>query len=155
MAEVIATAERTLGIPPDQVYRYIVDYQNHHGAWLPPAYSDYRVTAGGTGEGTRFSYHLNTGRRERDYHMRVTEPAPGRVVTETDSASSLTNTWTIEPSGQGSRVRLETRWQGAGGMGGFFERTFAPRALRTLHTDTLNRLNDYAEARQAGEGPTT
>lgn len=150
MAEVMATVERMLDAPADQVYRSIVDYRNQHGTWLPPAYSNYRVTDGGMGDGTAFSYHLNTGRRERDYHMRVTEPVPGRVVREADTDSSLTNVWTVEPRDSGSHVRLETRWQGAGGVGGCFERTFAPRALRSLHADTLARLDRHLQGHSPG-----
>lgn len=151
MAEILVSAERALDQPANKVYSYIVDYQTHHAAWLPPAYSQYLVTAGGVGTGTEFSYHLNTGRRERDYHMEVTEPIPGRTVQEADTTSSLTNTWTIESRGNGSLVRIETRWQGAGGVGGFFERTFAPRALQALHTDTLARLAEYARDRRGTE----
>jgi hypothetical protein len=151
VAEIVVTAERKLNIPASQAYSYIVDYEKHHGAWLPPAYSEYRVTGGGVGSGTLFSYHLNTGRRERDYHMQVTEPDPGRAVQEADTGSSLTNTWTVEPRGDDSIVRIETRWQGAGGVGGFFERTFAPRAVQALHTDTLARLVAYAESQREAE----
>lgn len=151
MAEIVVIAERMLDVPADQAYGYIVDYQTHHGRWLPPAYSGYRVTAGGVGSGTAFSYHLNTGRRERDYHMQVTEPVPGRTVQEADTASSLTNTWIVEPEDYGSTVRLQTRWQGAGGVGGFFERAFAPRAVHALHTDTLTRLAEYARDRRETE----
>lgn len=151
VAEIVVTAERTLDLPSSETYGYIIDYTTHHGAWLPPAYSEYRVTAGGVGAGTAFSYHLNTGRRERDYHMQVTEPVPGRTIQEADNGSSLTNTWTVEPRGEGSVVRIETRWQGAGGVGGFFERTFAPRAVQALHTDTLARLAAYARDQHGAE----
>lgn len=150
MADVIVTVDRTLKAPADQVYRSIIDYQNQRSRWLPPAYSNYRVTEGGVGNGTAFSYHLSAGRRERDYHMRVTEPVPGSVVREADEGSSLTNIWTVEPRGSGSLVRLETRWQGARGVGGFFERTFAPRAVRALHADTLARLDRYLENSASG-----
>jgi Polyketide cyclase / dehydrase and lipid transport len=53
-------------------------------------------------------------------------------------------TWVVTPEGAGSRVRVETRWQGAGGVGGFFERLFAPRVLRRLYVDELERLDGYA-----------
>src|SRR6266568_3658011 len=76
--------------------------------------------------------------------MRVDEPEPGRVLTESDTGSSLVTTWTVTPEGHGSRVRVETRWQGAGGVGGVFERLFAPRVLRGIYSDELGRLDRYA-----------
>jgi hypothetical protein len=41
-------------------------------------------------------------------------------------------------------VRVETRWQGVGGVGGLFERLFAPRVLRRLYAEELERLDRYA-----------
>jgi len=41
-------------------------------------------------------------------------------------------------------VRIASRWEGAGGIGGFFERLFAPRVLRRLYADELARLDAYA-----------
>ena len=39
---------------------------------------------------------------------------------------------------------VSTAWDGAGGIGGVFERLFAPRVLRVLYTDELQRLDAYA-----------
>jgi hypothetical protein len=41
-------------------------------------------------------------------------------------------------------VRIESRWQGAAGVGSFFERLFAPRVLRRIYADELERLDRYA-----------
>jgi hypothetical protein len=49
----------------------------------------------------------------------------------------------VAPEGAGSRVRIESRWEGAGGLGGFFERLFAPRLLRRTYADELERLDRY------------
>jgi hypothetical protein len=43
-------------------------------------------------------------------------------------------------------VQIRTTWDGAGGIGGFFERMFAPRVMRAIYTDELERLNVYALA---------
>jgi hypothetical protein len=37
-------------------------------------------------------------------------------------------------------VHVQTTWQGAGGVAGFFEGTFAPLGLRRIHTATLDKL---------------
>jgi hypothetical protein len=85
--------------------------------------------------------------------MRIEEPEPGRVMTETDTMSSLRTTWTVTPEGQQSRVRIETRWNGATGVPGFFERLFAPRSVRRLYRDELRRLDRYARQQVSRQVP--
>ena len=137
-------AERRIAAPPDRVYGYIADFREHHHRFLPPAFSDFRVEEGGVGAGTIASFRITAGGRSRSYRTRVAEPEPGRVLTESDLDSSLVTTFTVTPEGDQSRVRIETAWQGAGGIGGFFERLFAPRVLRRLYADELERLDRYA-----------
>jgi uncharacterized protein YndB with AHSA1/START domain len=141
------SAERTVDAPPETVYSYLSDMREHHPRFLPPAFSDFQVEAGGVGAGTIARFKVTAGGRTRDYRMHVAEPEPGRVLTESDSNSSLVTTFTV--TGQDgdagrSHVRISTTWQGAGGIGGFFERMFAPRAMRGLYADELERLNAYA-----------
>jgi hypothetical protein len=76
--------------------------------------------------------------------MKVAEPEPGRVLTESDTGSSLVTTTTVAPQGSGSLVRISTAWDGAGGIGGVFERMFAPRVMRAIYLDELRRLDAYA-----------
>jgi uncharacterized protein YndB with AHSA1/START domain len=147
MAQISVSADRDISAPLATVYDYIIDYREHRPHWLVPTYSNFTVEEGGRGDGTVFSYHLSVGSRERDYRMRVTEPEPGSVVRESDANSSLVTIWTVTPGTRGSWVKIETTWQGAGGVGGFFERTFAPRALRDLYEKLLQRLDHYATAR--------
>jgi hypothetical protein len=91
---------------------------------------------------TRFRF--TAGRRSRDYRMTVAEPEPGRVLTESDANSSLVTTFTVTPQAGGSNVRISSAWEGAGGVGGVFERLFAPRVLRGVYADELARLDNYA-----------
>ena len=84
--------------------------------------------------------------------MRVDEPEPGRVITETDQNSSAVTSFTVTPQGDGCRVRIETQWNGAGGVGGFFERTFAPRVMRKMYADELSRLDAYAQTQMQAAG---
>ena len=63
-------------------------------------------------------------------------------------------TWTVTPEGSACQVRIATTWQGAGGVGGVFERLFAPRVLRRLYDDELSRLDAYARERQRRPGMT-
>ena len=41
-------------------------------------------------------------------------------------------------------MQISTTWDGAHGIGGFFERMFAPRVMRAIYLDELNRLDAYA-----------
>jgi hypothetical protein len=115
--------------------------------FLPPVFSDFQIESGGVGAGTVTRFNLKAGGRTRQYRMLVAEPEPGRVLTESDTDSSLVTTFTVEPDGAGSRVRISTTWEGAGGIGGMFERLFAPRVMRGIYADELERLNSYASER--------
>lgn len=146
MAEVAVDAERLIEAPASTVYTCIADYCEHHPRFLPPAFSDFRVEEGGVGAGTVISYKLTAGGRTRAGRAVVAEPEPGRVLTESDTSTSLVTTFTVTPQGDRALVQFATRWTAARGIGGFFERAFAPRFLRRLYDDELGRLNEYARA---------
>lgn len=148
MATILVSAERTVDAPADAVYGYIADMREHHPQFLPSAFSDFQVESGGVGEGTITRFTVTAGGRTRQYRMKVAEPEPGRVLTESDTGSSLVTTTTVTPQGGRSLVTISTAWQGAGGIGGFFERLFAPRAMRGIYTDELERLDSYARAQR-------
>ena len=130
--------------PADTVYRYVADMREHHPHILPPAFSDFRVESGGFGAGTVTRFKVTAGGRTREYQMKVAEPEPGRVLTESDTGSSLVTTTTVRPRDNGSLVQISTAWDGAGGIGGLFERMFAPRVMRSIYADELRRLDAYA-----------
>ncbi len=137
--------------PADTVYRYIADMHDHHPRFLPPAFSDFTVESGGIGAGTVTRFTMTAGGRTREYRMKVAEPEPGRVLTESDMNSTAVTTFTVSPQGSTSLVQISTAWDGAGGIGGVFERMFAPRVLRGIYADELSRLDAYArEQRSAG-----
>jgi hypothetical protein len=149
MAVVVASAEGTVSAPADQVYGYLADMREHHPRFLPPQYSDFQVESGGVGAGTITRFTVTAGGRSRAYRMTVAEPEPGRVLTESDTGSSLVTRTTVTPQGDASRVEISTSWQGAGGIGGFFERIFAPRAMRSIYEDEIRRLDAYAQQQRA------
>jgi uncharacterized protein YndB with AHSA1/START domain len=148
MAKVEASAERMIDAPAETVYRYLAD-MNRHAHFLPPEFSDFQVVEGGVGEGSVTTFAVTAGGRTRNYRMRVTEPAPGRTLVESDVNSSLVTTFSVEPQGSKALVRIHTSWDGAGGIGGFFEKTFAPKAMKRIYLDELDRLNTYALAQQS------
>ena len=144
MARNVASAEATVDAQADTVYSYLADMRDHHPRFLPPSFSDFQVESGGVGAGTVTRFKLTAGGRTREYRMQVAEPEPGRVLTESDMNSSAVTTFTVSPRGGTSLVRISTAWDGAGGIGGLFERMFAPRVLRAIYADELKRLDAYA-----------
>ena len=144
MARIVVSAEGTVGAPADTVYGYVADMREHHPNFLPPAFSGFRVESGGVGAGTVTRFTVTAGRRTREYQMTVAEPEPGRILTESDSGSSLVTTTTVSPRGGASLVQISTAWDGASGIGGLFERMFAPRVMRAIYADELKRLDAYA-----------
>jgi uncharacterized protein YndB with AHSA1/START domain len=149
MGTIRVAAERTIDAPAATVYHCIADMREHHPHFLPLAFSDFQVESGGVGEGTITRFAVTAGGRTRQYRMRVAEPEPGRVLTESDTTSSMVTTSTVTPQGSKSLVQIATTWDGAGGIGGVFERLFAPRVMRGIYADELERLDAYA--RQHGD----
>lgn len=142
MSHIHVDVERVIDAPPDEVYAFLADYRDKRPIILTPNFLDYTVEQGGRGGGTVIRYRLQAGRRERTYHMRVEAPPGGSALVERDVNSSLVSTWTVIPaaSGRQARVMVTTEWEGSSGVGGFFERTFAPAALRRIYADMLERL---------------
>ena len=138
MSTVTASATKAVDAPPERVLDFLRDYREARPRILPDNYSAYRVESGGQGNGTVIGYHFAAGGRERDYRLAVEEDGAG--LFERDQLSSFVSHWTVAPSGGGAQVTLESPWQGAGGIGGMFERTFAPLGLRRIYGEMLEKL---------------
>ena len=69
----------------------------------------------------------------------------GHTVIEKDANSSMVTNWTVAPAGPGSSVTVKTTWNGAGGVKGFFEKTFAPLGLRRIQDEVLANLKKEVE----------
>lgn len=144
MATISVKAHGGVGAPAARVYQILADYNQHHPHILPPAFTDLKVEEGGVGAGTVFTIRLKVAGRSRAARMYVAEPQPGRVLTESEPETSLLTTFTVVPDGDTSRVQIATTWQSAKGIGGFFERLFAPRLLRRIYVQELENLDRYA-----------
>jgi hypothetical protein len=138
MGTVTASATRAVDAPPERVLEFLRDYRGGRVRILTDNYSAYRVESGGNGQGTVIGYHFAAGGRERDYRLAVEEEVAGLV--ERDQLSSFVNRWKVAPDGAGSSVTVESSWQGAGGIGGIVERTFAPLGLRRIYGEMLEKL---------------
>ena len=142
MSKVHAMSERVVDASPDTVYSVLADYKDKRPQILTENFLDYRVEKGGKGKGTQVSYRLQAAGRERSYRMNVEESVKGQWLMERDSNSSLVTTWLLSPvdDGQRTKVRVETEWEGSQGVGGFFERTFAPLGLHRIYDRMLDLL---------------
>lgn len=141
MSTITVEVGRQISARSDAVYEFLSDYQKRPQI-LTDNFLDYTVEQGGHGAGTVFRYRFHAARREREYRMQVSVPQPGRELREKDTRSSLITTWHISPAAQGreSQVTITTIWEGSSGIGGFFERTFAPRELKRIYNVMLDRL---------------
>ena len=142
MAQVEATTERIVAADADTVFDALADYSGTRAKLLPEQFSEYEVREGGDGEGTLVHWKLQaTSKRVRDCLLEVTEPTDGELV-EKDRNSSMVTTWRVTPAGEGrARVVVTSVWNGAGGIGGFFERAFAPKGLARIYDAVLARLD--------------
>ncbi|MER5939892.1 MULTISPECIES: SRPBCC family protein [unclassified Streptomyces] len=146
MAQVEATTERVVAADAEKVFDALADYTGTRQNLLTEHFSEYEVREGGDGEGTLVHWKLQaTSKRVRDCLLEVSEPTDGELV-EKDRNSSMVTTWRVTPAGEGkSRVVVTTTWQGAGGIGGFFEKTFAPKGLGRIYDAQLARLATEVE----------
>jgi uncharacterized protein YndB with AHSA1/START domain len=141
---VVATAERTIDAPADEVYRYLAD-KHLHARFLPPPFFDVQVEEGGVGAGSVVSFKIKFAGGVRELRMQITEPEPGRTLVQTDTGDSgLIRTFTVTPQGKQAMVNITSEFDGETGVAGFVEGIIAPRRLHRAYNEELARLNAYA-----------
>ncbi|MEU7178078.1 SRPBCC family protein [Streptomyces celluloflavus] len=146
MGQVEATTQREIAADPEDVFDALADYSGTRRQLLPEHFSEYEVREGGDGKGTVVHWKLQaTSKRIRDCLLEVDEPTDGQLV-EKDRNSSMVTTWVVTPAGeQRAQVVVTTTWNGAGGIGGFFEKTFAPKGLGRIYDAILANLAAHME----------
>lgn len=145
MGQVSAVSATLINAEPAAVLAAVADYQTVRPQILSPAYSQYRVLQGGQGSGTVAAWRLQaTKSRVRDVQVEV--DVAGHTVLEKDANSSMVISWTVAPAGTGASVNLKTTWTGAGGIKGFFEKTFAPLGLKRIQAQVLANLKNHLES---------
>ncbi|KQH76786.1 MULTISPECIES: SRPBCC family protein [Mycobacterium] len=145
MGQVKATSTVLIQAEPAKVLDAVADYKTVRPKILSPQYSDYEVLEGGQGKGTVAKWRLQaTKSRVRDVQVNV--DVAGHTVIEKDANSSMVINWTVAPAGPGSSVTVTTTWTGAGGVKGFFEKTFAPLGLKKIQGEVLDNLKKELES---------
>jgi hypothetical protein len=82
--------------------------------------------------------------------MTITEPDPGRVLVEEDTAEGVKTTFTVEPQDGGRRslVTIATVWQPKPGIAGWMQGWITPMVARGLFEKELEQLAAYAQSKQ-------
>ena len=148
MARVTATNTIVIEAPVDAVTTAIADYARVRPRIQPEQFSAYRLIEGGQGHGTVAAWNLQaTKKRNRDVKATVTVDDAGAhwSLVEKDENSSMATTYTVREATGGSLVEMTTSWNGSGGVGGFFERTFAPAGLKRIQHQLLTNLKADVE----------
>lgn len=144
MGQVSASSTVLIDAAPEAVLAAVADYQTVRPKILSSHYSNYSVLQGGQGVGTVVTWKLQaTESRSRD--VKASVDVAGKTVIEKDANSTLVTNWTVAPAGTGSTVTVKTSWNGAGGIKGFFEKTFAPLGLRKIQDEVLGNLKKELE----------
>lgn len=145
MGQVSAASTILVNAEPAAALAAVADYQTVRPKILSPQYSEYQVVQGGQGAGTVARWKLQaTKSRVRDVQVDV--DVAGHSVIEKDANSSMIINWTVAPAGPGSSVTMKTSWTGAGGVKGFFEKTFAPLGLKRIQGEVLANLKKELES---------
>jgi carbon monoxide dehydrogenase subunit G len=145
MGQVSAASTILINAEPAAALAALADYQSVRPKILSSHYSQYEVLQGGQGQGTVAKWRLQaTESRVRDVQVDV--DVAGHTVIEKDANSSMVTNWTVAPAGPGSSVTVKTTWNGAGGIKGFFEKTFAPLGLKKIQAEVLANLKNELES---------
>lgn len=144
MGQVSASSTVLINAEPDAVFAAVADYQTVRPKILSSHYSGYQVLEGGQGAGTVATWKLQAT-KSRSREVKATVDVAGHAVIEKDANSTMVSNYTVAPAGTGSTVTVKTSWQGAGGIGGFFEKTFAPIGLRKIQAEVLENLKAELE----------
>jgi Polyketide cyclase / dehydrase and lipid transport len=149
-----AHAENTIEARPAAVYAVLADYSTHHPRIMPESlFSNLEVETGGVGAGTVFHITLRILGRSQQLHMKVAEPEPGHVLTETNLDTGVVTMFTVLPADGGSRTlaRISSEWETDGGLRGLIDRLATPVLMRRIFTRQLRELDRYMHSMEASK----
>jgi len=129
---------------PGQVFHLLDDYQNGHWRVLPPAFSGYRVLAGGFGEGTRIAFDLTAGGRTSATEGIVTVPEPGRVIVETYPRENMVTTFTVDPASDGALLTIASSIPARTRLTASLEERVLRHLLEPIYTQELALIAQWA-----------
>ncbi len=142
------SASKLISAPATSVYSILADYRNGHPLILPkPPFVSMSVTSGGVGAGTEIELTMRIMGRYETYLGVVSEPIPGRVITEHYLGKNTRTTFNVEPcnAGRSANVTIATDIEVRAGLPGAAERWLATCLLRPVYLKELEQLADLAE----------
>ena len=146
MSQIHAEESMIIDAPAAAVYAVIADYHIGHAAILPkPYFEEMQVVRGGVGAGTELIVKMNVYGTKATYNMQVSEPEPGRVISETDAKAGVTTTFMVEPTENDKqcRVTIRTVSPASSGIAGVLEKLIQPTISRRIFRAELKNLGTY------------
>jgi uncharacterized protein YndB with AHSA1/START domain len=140
----VATATAIINAPAETVYNLIADYRHGHPRILPKEYFlSLDVEEGGFGAGTRIHFTMRLLGQTKQFHARITEPEPGRLLVETDINTEIPTSFRVEPIGDGrmTRLTIATKLKGQNVVESFI----AKRLLQKVYRRELELVASVAE----------
>jgi hypothetical protein len=139
----VISASKAIAASPGLVYSIIADYHQGHSSILPPQFTNMTVEQGGIGAGTIIRYTMRFLGKTQHFRAAISEPEPGRVLTETDlETNGAVTSFIVNPgpaAGQ-SRVTITTSLNVRGGFLGKIERFLSTRILYPIYLHELELL---------------
>ena len=143
------TATRRIQAPAHVAYDIIADYRDMHARMVPPKwFSNLRVDSGGIGAGTTIRYDVRAFGATKTHRARVDEPAPGRILVESEIDDPIVTTFSVDPTSddRACDVTITSQLQSRDGFLGVIERWLATPMLRRIFAAELERLDTLARS---------
>ncbi len=146
MSKMHAEAVVVIDASADAVYNLLSNYADTakgHAQILPKQYfRDLQVESGGRGAGTVIRFQAGALGMMRAMRLTISEPIPGRVLAESDTASSLVTRFTVTPIADGKQVKVQiaTDWDAPVGPAGLLDRLLMPGLYRRIYRAELAQL---------------
>ena len=143
---------RRVHATPAEVWAILMDYRGAHARILPkPAFSEYIVESGGSGEGTIFRLAFTVAGKTRHLHQHVLAPELGRILVERDIDGVGQTTFRLTPLEGGTSTQLDilTEVPSRAGLLGVVERALARLvvpAMRKIYDEEIDNLDRLAQA---------
>lgn len=140
MTDIRIDVLRLIDADSTTLYQWLADFEHHVHPLLPPSFSEYRVEAGGFGEGTVISFAFTTYCGTQRLRLRISEPILGKVITGFDQRTLLMVTFRLRREGTQTQVEIDTSWPIKSGLRGLKRRLCAQVLVRRELNQILDRL---------------